>query len=215
MSDLRSMFVDSSEQEVATLGGNYLQNFLAGGVLNKGFCTVSNKRVYFKGKCYTKSGSHYKSTKEERTVDLKDITGTGFSKTKSFTAFVLMLISIAWAMFVFCVAFSYFELFQAVIAFSPFIVMLGLYIFYNIRIFEISFAGGKIAFKASNYNEQEMQEFQKSLRRAKDNYTPVAQVVTAQPSASVADELKKYKDLLDSGVISQEEFDSMKAKLLK
>lgn len=32
---------------------------------------------------------------------------------------------------------------------------------------------------------------------------------------SVADEIKKYKDLLDSGAITQEEFDSKKEELLK
>ena len=32
---------------------------------------------------------------------------------------------------------------------------------------------------------------------------------------SVADELKKMKDLLDSGVISQDEFDEQKRKLMK
>ena len=34
------------------------------------------------------------------------------------------------------------------------------------------------------------------------------------PSAGSADELKKYKDLLDAGVISQEEFDAKKKQLL-
>lgn len=33
-------------------------------------------------------------------------------------------------------------------------------------------------------------------------------------SQSSADELKKFKDLLDSGVISQEEFDAKKKQLL-
>lgn len=36
--------------------------------------------------------------------------------------------------------------------------------------------------------------------------------VSQAPSS--ADELKKYKDLLDSGVISQEEFDAKKKQLL-
>ena len=39
----------------------------------------------------------------------------------------------------------------------------------------------------------------------------------AQPTqtVSVADELKKFKELLDMGAISQEEYDAQKAKLLK
>ncbi|MBQ5824728.1 MAG: SHOCT domain-containing protein [Clostridia bacterium] len=38
----------------------------------------------------------------------------------------------------------------------------------------------------------------------------------AQPPAQtdVADEIKKYKELLDSGIITPEEFESAKAKLL-
>lgn len=34
-------------------------------------------------------------------------------------------------------------------------------------------------------------------------------------TTSIADELKKFKELLDSGTISQEEFEIQKAKLLK
>ena len=38
--------------------------------------------------------------------------------------------------------------------------------------------------------------------------------VTVVNSASNADELKKYKDLLDAGIITQEEFDAKKKQLL-
>ena len=42
-------------------------------------------------------------------------------------------------------------------------------------------------------------------------YTPAS---SANTNIGVADELKKYKELLDSGVISQEEFDAKKKQLL-
>lgn len=42
--------------------------------------------------------------------------------------------------------------------------------------------------------------------------TEVPAILTAQ--ISPADELKKYKELLDSGVISEEEFEEKKAQLL-
>ena len=35
------------------------------------------------------------------------------------------------------------------------------------------------------------------------------------PSTGVADELKKFKDLLDAGIISEEEFQAKKEQLLK
>ena len=38
--------------------------------------------------------------------------------------------------------------------------------------------------------------------------------VTVVNNASNADELKKYKELLDSGIITQEEFDAKKKQLL-
>ena len=43
---------------------------------------------------------------------------------------------------------------------------------------------------------------------------PRKPAVVVQKSNSNADELKKYKELLDSGVISQEEFDAKKKQLL-
>ena len=44
--------------------------------------------------------------------------------------------------------------------------------------------------------------------------TPCAQSATKQPY-SVADEIKKLKELLDSGALTQAEFDAQKKKLLK
>lgn len=43
---------------------------------------------------------------------------------------------------------------------------------------------------------------------------PVAPVVKQEIAKSDADELKKYKDLLDSGIITQEEFDTKKKQIL-
>ena len=42
-----------------------------------------------------------------------------------------------------------------------------------------------------------------------------AQQVPTSGNASVADELKKYKELLDQGVITEEEFQAKKEQLLK
>lgn len=217
MDDLNKMFVDSNEKEVATLGGDYLRNFLATGSLSKGFCGVSNKRVYFRGKCYHKVKGHYKSTKEERTVDLKDVTGTGFVESRFFLLMVLASISLLWCAFALISMFTEKYLDGSEIAMivifgiMPSVLLWLIYFVCRVRLFEISFAGGKIAFKASNYNEEEMQEFQKALRIAKDNYTEVSKPVM---SASGADELKKYKELLDAGVINQAEFDEAKKKIL-
>lgn len=46
------------------------------------------------------------------------------------------------------------------------------------------------------------------------NNTNSAPAATAEPSASAADELLKFKQLLDAGIISQDEFDAKKKQLL-
>ena len=45
-------------------------------------------------------------------------------------------------------------------------------------------------------------------------YTPPAAPPAPSNAPSPVDELQRYKDLLDRGVISQEEYDAVKAKLL-
>ena len=39
--------------------------------------------------------------------------------------------------------------------------------------------------------------------------------ISSQSNANVADELKKYKQLLDEGAITQEEYDAVKSEYLK
>lgn len=222
MNNMSNLFVDANEKEISTLGSNYLRNFLSTGSLENGFCTVTDKRVYFRGKCYTKSGNNYKSTKEEKTVDLKDVTGTGFTFIKRFWLMILAILCTIWAVVLtFSLVASLPELNESegwssillviFVAILPTIVLWGLYLFLKVKVFEISFAGGKIAFKASSYNENEVNNFQRALRQAKDNYKEAPNTVS---NSSGADELKKYKELLDSGVISQEDFDTAKKKIL-
>lgn len=222
MNNMSNLFVDANEKEISTLGSNYLRNFLSTGSLENGFCTVTDKRVYFRGKCYTKSGNNYKSTKEEKTVDLKDVTGTGFTFIKRFWLMILAILCTIWAVVLtFSLVASLPELNESeswssillviFVAILPTVILWGLYWFLKVKVFEISFAGGKIAFKASSYNENEVNNFQRALRQAKDNYKEAPNTVS---NSSGADELKKYKDLLDSGVISQADFDIAKKKIL-
>ena len=221
MSDSINFFADSSEKEIATLGGGYLRNFLSSGVLGKGFCTVTDKRVYFKGNCYSKMGSSYRATKEEKTVDLKDITGSGFKVIKNIWILVMALISSVWFVFSLVGFLSNINSrnegeFIAMLIFGailPTVVLWVLYFLIKIKVFEITFAGGEIAFKASNYSVGEIENFQKALRQTKDAYKE-ASSTTVINNGSGADELKKYKDLLDQGVISQEDFENAKKKIL-
>ncbi|MBR5601424.1 MAG: SHOCT domain-containing protein, partial [Clostridia bacterium] len=50
------------------------------------------------------------------------------------------------------------------------------------------------------------------VEKANQSRNPAGQIVTQQ--LSPADELKKFKELLDMGIITQEEFDAKKKQLL-
>ncbi|MBQ4268398.1 MAG: SHOCT domain-containing protein [Clostridia bacterium] len=64
--------------------------------------------------------------------------------------------------------------------------------------------------KVSNEQAGEIAEFVKG--KVREARSPKNTVITQQ--VSPADELKKYKELLDCGVITQEEFDAKKKQLL-
>lgn len=75
---LSGYFVDQEEQYVSSLGNGYIMNYLVNGSLSRGFAVVSDKRVYFRGSCFSGQGKSLVRTDEERTVDIKDVTGSGF-----------------------------------------------------------------------------------------------------------------------------------------
>ncbi|ACO86069.1 SHOCT domain-containing protein [Clostridium botulinum] len=53
------------------------------------------------------------------------------------------------------------------------------------------------------------------IRKVFENYKTNSDEKEPGQTLSVADEIKKFKDLLDSGIISQEEFDTKKKQLLR
>ncbi len=75
---LEQYFVSRDEKYISSLGNSYIMNYLAYRSLSKGFAIISNKRVYFRGSCFSGQGRNLVKTNEERTVDIKDITGSGF-----------------------------------------------------------------------------------------------------------------------------------------
>jgi hypothetical protein len=86
------IFASPTEKFVCTLGNSYAENYLASGSLKNGFAILSDKRVYFKGICYFFTGKNFVKRHEERVVDVKDVTGTGFIHIKSILLLVLAII---------------------------------------------------------------------------------------------------------------------------
>ena len=77
---------------------------------------------------------------------------------------------------------------------------------------DIGTSSGRISFKAIENNIQLHEVISKLLiDRQKEKNTEVS---PSTPTGSIADELKKFKELLDAGIITQEEFDAKKKQLL-
>ena len=166
---------------------------------------------------------------------MKDITGTGLKAINNWVlkiaAIVMAVLSVIWALIMGGVQQSLDpDGVAEVIVFYGCcgLVVAGLLVFLyfilKIKVFEIAYAGGKIAFKAADYSVEEIQEFQKMLRIAKDQYINEHNRVSvniqnensySKVTGSLADELTKYKKLLEDGVITQEEFSQIKQQLLK
>ena len=218
-SKFNCILASNNEKIQAILGSGVAHNFLATGELRKGFAILSDKRIYFKGKCFIKKGSIYWLQREERVVDVKDVTGTGFVYNNPLWMFVLAVsMLVAAVLVIILVTNGMINPILAALLFIFFLfagIIMGL--LYNVcktTIFQISFAGGTIGFNTFYVPKYEAELFQKRIREIKDSIEEGKIVVSEKTQNSVPEELKRYKELLDSGVINQEEFDAKKKQLL-
>ena len=77
----------------------------------------------------------------------------------------------------------------------------------------VSTSSGRISFRVIK-NADEIYKVMNNLLIERQQEKVNATVAAVAPKSDEADQLKKYKDLLDSGVITQEEFDAKKKQLL-
>ena len=228
----KSLLIDPAEEVKSVLCNNFMQTFISTGMLGNGFAILTDKRVYFKGKCFFRKGRGFYSKTEEKTVDLKDVTGTGFVHNKATWAKVVYTILFWFSISVFGLALLggiVFDTLNNGVPFSdtpigmiigPFfyfllhLVFKFIYKTYNYSVFEISYAGGGIAFDMNWITQQEAKEFQQQLVLLKQIEKEITIPFKAENHSSIPQQLKEYKELLDSGILTQEEFDTKKKELL-
>lgn len=205
---LTSLFASPDERLVAVLGNTVAESFLSTGFLGNGFAVLSDKRVYFRGRCLARSGKHFSARKEERVVDVQDITGTGFVFINPIWIFVLSII-------LFCgllISFIAYEIISAIGSILLGGIALAIYFSKKRTLFEISFAGGGIAFDVRWFSAEEAQFFQKNIKLIGDSAK--GQKESAVRTASVADELNKLANLMANGLITREEYEAQKRSMM-
>ena len=231
------LFASPKEKYICSLGNSYIETFLSTGGLGNGFAVMSDKRIYFKGRTfYFDQKNHLKGQSEAKTVDLKDVTGTSvqnFFPVSLLTAAIILLV--AGFLMLIASASMHSGAGAAMVALAVFPLVGGIFamvafFLQKSNILKIEFAGGCIAFKLKFYSEAECNNFQKQLRIAKDAaieesenaaanamlsaVQSIQQPVVQQPASGGADELMKYAQLLEKGLMTEAEFAEIKAKLL-
>jgi len=227
----RSLLIDRNERIEAVIGNSCAQNFLATGTLGNGFAVLTNKRVYFKGKCIFLSGKRIYSKAEENTVDLKDITGTGFVHNNAIWMKILMIIFLVIAAFGTFITFinattlGHEERFSEIGVWLVFggIGLLFMFLFkmYHYSLFRIAYAGGGIAFDVRWTTQQETKLFQQQLvllkqaQQQEKGQNDAAHVWRTETVDQIPERLKKYKDLMDQGIITPQDYEEKKKQLLQ
>ena len=79
----------------------------------------------------------------------------------------------------------------------------------------IAIQDGASAIRIDNIQKQTIVPFIDALNRSIDNFKMGRNIRRESPSISAADEIKKYKLLLDEGTITEEEFKIKKRQLLE
>lgn len=170
------LFMSPNEKLVATLGNNYIQNYLHNGSVRNGFAVVSDKRAYFYGTSYTisyngRGNPNANKMSRSQVVDLKDVTGSGFIRMVNIgyavLAWALVIISIFLIMLLYDIE-EGLAVIGGLTALSALLFLIYQYYDNKLSLISIQYAGGEIAFDIRWFSGQEINNFHQQLRLAKD-----------------------------------------------
>ncbi len=167
-----SIFVDQSESVVATIGSNYLQNFLSGGTVEKGVGVLTQKRCYYKGKNFSGTGKDMAHTTEEGVVSIEDITFTKFTHTRNIGALVLAILCAVVASICVFIGFTSggsMALYGLIASGALSVFCFNGYFTSRNSLFVISFPGGSFGFNIRYYPIADIRDFQRQVHLMKDH----------------------------------------------
>lgn len=143
------VFIDPNENYIDSLGNGYLSSFFTSQKIRRCVALLTDKRVYLRGNMVDINNGKIARINMQKTIDLEDITGTGFIFASS-QLWKLILAILTAPLIV------------------PAILLLVSYFKNRDTLFFIEYAGGCIKFNASIYGLVESQDFEKQIRRAKN-----------------------------------------------
>ena len=163
------MFARPDEQQIMIIEGNYIRNLFSGAGLSREVGVITDRRLYYRGNNYSSSGS----VKVDCTVDLQDITSTGFCYTSSLRYVVLAVIHFVVGVIL--------TLLGIVIESEPGMMIgcivllfggLWLLIYYlsKTTIYTITYGGGSLGMNVSFFGLNVIRVFDKNLHIAKEEH---------------------------------------------
>lgn len=172
ISGTEEIFLNRDEEMEGILGERYLNTLVGRGILKKGFAVLTNRRFYYRGKCFHSSGRGLYRTDEERAVGLADITSSGLIYSRNF---MLLILAVAATLLTAFLSVTFYQNWEDGLAIVSLIVggvlSAGIwvgYLLYKRAFYEISFAGGTVSIMASDYGMEEIHEFDRRLWNEKD-----------------------------------------------
>lgn len=235
---ISQLFMSQNERLVAVLGKDYYEKYLETGKCPEAFAIISDKRLYSFGRSYDIGTNLFgkktvRENKQSKTIDLKDITGTWEGSYRPIcwlmVGIIHLILIIAGIIAGMILAVEQDTPTEALIMFGLITVLLFFMIIYiiiyivsKIRVLAVQYNGSEMGFDMAYFTTEEIDDFQRNLRIAKDKVIEsnrnteqtVSPMMQGTPHNGKADELVKMADLLSKGLISQEEFDKMKKELI-
>lgn len=233
MENLRNYFFDPMEKERAVLGERYLMSLIKNGNTFKPYCILTDQRLYVSGKHYNKDSGFVFSTKDNVSLRLDIIHSMENVKRPRFIYTVLFILSIFIALINIPGLVYYLYILgvhrhtnsaaQILLYITSIILVPGSILiirkFHRKEMLMIYYDEGAIALNTANYDAKEIKEFLDELKLAKDEFA-FAKSKQLEPLEnrdynSIADEIQRYKQLLDNGVIDEDEYRVMKNRLIQ
>ena len=163
-------FCDPNERQITTLGTGFAANFISGGGAEKAGATLTNKRIYFSGKAYSlDSRGKLSSVKQQKIVNVRDITGAGYAEYKPLRLLILAIVTLIVGLI--GLGIDDFLGIGNVLGMGGIISAIGFGVAYYLGIktlLSIEYAGGNIAFDAKLLAMNEQDNFIRNIHLAKD-----------------------------------------------
>ena len=172
----QTTFVDPEEKYLGELGDGFLKGTLSSpfGVAKKCSAVVTDRRVYLQGKMIDAGQGRFSLLSWVKTVDVKEITGTGFVASNPIGLLVAAIIYFVFSFIFFIISTDAWGDEEAILMFAGVIMLVLAVVFLTIYLvrrrafFVIEYAGGRIQFDATAVGFESVRAFQHILIRAKD-----------------------------------------------